>query len=132
MLPKVNKLDMSGTMESIEEYLRSHHGIMRAPLACIVRKTIIVQIHGDYPKYETPDDKIIAMLHLSPDKNKLQNEQSAQSVKEHTEEYKIEKRSVYDILDQIYNNTDLYPYVRQHKPRRNGREAFYAIGPKPC
>ena len=71
---------MAGMMESIEEYLRSCHGVIRAPLAYVIRKTIIVQVYGDYPKYATPYDKMIArMLHLPPDKNKLHNEQSAQS-----------------------------------------------------
>ena len=34
---------------------------------------------------------------------------------------------VYDILNQIYKDTDLYPYVKQHKSKRDGRGAFYAI-----
>ena len=39
--------------------------VMRAPLAYIIRKTIIVQIYGDYPKYATPNDEmIVRMLHL--------------------------------------------------------------------
>ena len=66
-----------------------------------------------YPKYATPYDKMATrMLHLPPDKNKRHNEQSAQSVKEHTAGYKIDNRSVYDILDQICMNTDLYPNVK--------------------
>ena len=32
VLSKVNKADMAGMMESIKEYLRSHHGVMRASL----------------------------------------------------------------------------------------------------
>ena len=32
MLPKINNSDMTGTMESIKEYLRSCHGVIRAPL----------------------------------------------------------------------------------------------------
>ena len=67
------------------------------------------------------------MLHLPPDKNMLNNEQSAQSVKEHTAEYMIDNRSVYDILDQICKDTDLYPFVKQHKSKRDGKGAFYAI-----
>ena len=39
------------------------------------------------------------------------NEQSAQSIKEITAEYKIDNKSVLDILDQIFKDTDLYPYV---------------------
>ena len=34
---------------------------------------------------------------------------------------------VYDILDQIYKDTNLYPYIKQHKLKRDGRGAFYAI-----
>ena len=72
MLPKISKSVMAGMMESIKEYLRVHHGIIRAPLAYIIRKTIIVQTMGDYPTYATPDNKMIAtMLYLPPDKNKL-------------------------------------------------------------
>ena len=122
VLPKVNKSDMARTIESIKEYLESHYGVVRVPLASIIRKTITVQVNGDYPKYVTPDDKmIIRMLHLPPDKNKLHNKQSAQS------EYEIDNRSVYDILDQIYRNTDLYQYVKQNKSKRDGRGVYYAI-----
>ena len=42
VLPTVNKADMARTMQSIDEYLRSHHGVIRAPLAYVTRKTIIV------------------------------------------------------------------------------------------
>ena len=60
--------------EVIEEFLRSCHGVMRAPLAYIVRKTITVQIYGNYPKFATPDDEMITkMLHLPPNKNGLPN-----------------------------------------------------------
>ena len=51
MMPKVNKADMAGMMESIKEYLRSCCGVKRA-LAYITRKTIIVQIYGDYPNMQ--------------------------------------------------------------------------------
>ena len=73
---------------------------------------------------------IARMLHLPPEKNKLHNEQSAQSVKKHTAEYKIDNRSVYNILDQICKGTDLYPYVKQNKFKRDNRGAFYAIHSK--
>ena len=53
MLPTVNKTDMAGMMETIFDYLRSHHGVVRAPLAYLIRKTIIVKAYGDYPKYIT-------------------------------------------------------------------------------
>ena len=42
VLPKVNKADIAGMMESIKEYLKSCCGVVRAPLAYIIRKTIIV------------------------------------------------------------------------------------------
>ena len=53
MLPKINKSDMAGMMESIEEYLRSHHGVIKAPLAYVIRKTITVQTNGDYPRMQS-------------------------------------------------------------------------------
>ena len=56
ILPKVNKADNAGMMEAIEEY---HRGVIRAPLAYITRKTIIVQTYVDDPKYATPDDEMI-------------------------------------------------------------------------
>ena len=40
ILPKVNKANMAGKMESIKEYLRSNDGNVRAPLATTVRKII--------------------------------------------------------------------------------------------
>ena len=63
---------MAGTMESIEDYLRSHHGVIKAPLVYVIRKTITVPTYGDYPTYVIPDYEMIArMLHLPLDKNKL-------------------------------------------------------------
>ena len=82
MLPKVNKADIVRTIEDIKEYLRSHHGIIRAPLPYIIMKTIIVQTYGDYPKYATPEDvMIVRMLQLTPDKNKLPLEHHVHLVK---------------------------------------------------
>ena len=43
VLWKINKSDMAGMIESIKEYLRACCGIFKAPLAYIIRKTIIVQ-----------------------------------------------------------------------------------------
>ena len=43
-------LPMTGMMEAIIEYLRSCHGVIRAPLAYVTRKNIIVQTYSDYPK----------------------------------------------------------------------------------
>ena len=100
VLLKVNKADLAGMIESIKEYLRSQCGVVRVPLAFIIRKTITVQIYGDDLRYVAPDDKMTTrMLHLPPDKNRLHDEQSALSVKEHIAEYKIDNRSVYDIMD---------------------------------
>ena len=57
----INKSDMAGTMEVIEEYLRLHCGVIRAPFAYIIWKIITEQTYGD----ATPDDKMIArMLYL--------------------------------------------------------------------
>ena len=44
---------------------------------------------------------ITKMVHLPQDKNRLYDEQSEQSVKEHTAEYEIDNRSIYDIMDHI-------------------------------
>ena len=96
-----------------------------------------MQTYGDYLTYVTPDNEMITrMLHLPSDKNKVYNEQSAQSVTQHTAEYKIDNRTVYDILDQICKDTDLFPYVKQHKYKKDDRGAYYAIhsrwlGPNP-
>ena len=80
MQAKVNEADMAEMMESIKEYLRSCHGVMRAPLEHVITKITTVQVYGDYPEYATPDDEMIArMLHLPPDKNKLHNEQNTSS-----------------------------------------------------
>ena len=69
---------MARTVEYIEEYLRSHHGIVRAPLSYVIWKTTSVQTYDDNSKYATPDDEIITrMLHLPPDKNRLHDEESA-------------------------------------------------------
>ena len=74
MLPKINKSDMAEMMEAIEENLRSHCGIVWAPLANIIRKNVIFKTYGDYLMYATPDNKMITrMLHLPPDKSKLLN-----------------------------------------------------------
>ena len=99
MLPKVKKADMAGTMEAIKVCLRSCGSILRAPLVHIIRKTRVVQTYGDYPWYATLDDEIITrMLHLLLEKKKLLLENEASSVKEHTIEYKIHNKTVYNIF----------------------------------
>ena len=78
--------------------------------------------------YATPDNEIIArMLHLPLNKNKLLLESGAHKVQYLTAEYVIDNRMVYDFLDQICKDTDLYSYIKQHKSKRDGRGAFYAI-----
>ena len=123
-----NKSDMAGMVGSIKEYLRVCLGVIKAPLAYIIRKTITVQNYGYYPTNTTPDDEMItSMLHLPSHKNKLQLESSVDKVKDHMAEYIIDNRMIYDILVQICKDTDLYPYVKQHKATRDERWAFYAI-----
>ena len=79
VLPKVNKANMAGMMESIKENLKSCHGVVREPLAYIIGKNIMVQTYGNYPKYETHDDEMAArMFYLTPYKNRLHCEQSSQ------------------------------------------------------
>ena len=70
---------------------------------------------------------IARILHLPSEKNKLLHKMYAHAVQEHMQEYEVDNRTLYDILDQICKDTDLYPYVKQHKPKRDGRGAFYAI-----
>ena len=132
MLPKVKKADMAGMMEAIEEYLQLCYCVMREPLSYVVRKTIIVQTYGDYHKYVTPDDEMISrMLHLPPDRNRLHSKQSAQSINKHMAEYKIDNKSIYDILDQICKDTDLNLYFKQHQSMRDDKGEFYAIHSRP-
>ena len=57
----------------------------------------------------------------------LLHETNAQTAQACIPEYKINNKTLYDILDQIYKDTDLYPYVKQHKSKRDGRGAFYGI-----
>ena len=64
---------------------------------------------------------------MPSDKNKLLSEKDAQTAKVCTAEYKIDNRTVYDILDHICKDSDLFPYVKQHESKRDGRGEFYAI-----
>ena len=100
VLPKVSKSDMAGTIEAIKEYLRLCCGVVRAPLAYVIKKNIQVQTYSEYPKYATPDDKMIArMWHLPHERNKILLESNIQSTKTHKAEYKIDNRTVHDILN---------------------------------
>ena len=125
-------------MEAIKEYLNLHHGVMWAPLAHIIRKTITVHTHGDYYTYATPNNKMIArMLHLPQGMNNLLPQKDAQTVQVHMPENEIDNKTLYDILDQICKDTDLNPYINQHKSKRDSRGVFLCNSvqvarPKPC
>ena len=83
LLPNVNKADMAKIIEAIKKFLRLCVGAVKAPLAYITKETTIVHTYGDYPKYMTPDDKMIAsVLHIPPEKNNLLLEHNVHSVKE--------------------------------------------------
>ena len=102
VLLKINKSDMVGNDGVHQRVPQCTCGIIKAPLAYVIRKTITVQTYGDYLRYATPDNEMIArMLHLPSHKNKLQLESSVGKVKDHMAEFIIDKRMVYDILDQI-------------------------------
>ena len=80
---------------------------MVVPLVHIIRKIIVVQAWDDYAWYVAPDDEMITMmLHLPQDKICI--ESMANSIKEYTPDCKKDN-TVYDILDQIWKDTDLYP-----------------------
>ena len=102
MMTKFNKTDVERMIEAIKEYFASHCVVIRVLLVYVIRKTIIIQIFSDYPKYATSDDEMIArMIHLPPDKSRLLLGHNISSVREQAAEYKINNRTVYDILDQI-------------------------------
>ena len=108
VLLKINKSDMAGTMEAIKKYLRSHQDV-RAPLAYVIRKTILVETYADYPKYASPDDKMIArMLNLPSDMNRLLLEKDTQTVQVHTAEYKIVNRIIYSWIRSIRTLTCIH------------------------
>ena len=91
------------------------------------KEDYIVQTYGKDPMHATPDNEMIArMLHLPPDKNKLLSENDIQRVQVHMAECEIDNRMVYDVL-QICKDIYLYSYVKQHKPKRDSRGAFYSI-----
>ena len=71
---------------------------------------LTVQTMGDYPMYATPDDKwITRMLHLPLNKNKLLSEKDVQRVQVCMAENKIDNWMVYNVLEQICKDADLYP-----------------------
>ena len=91
--------------ESIEEHLRSCSGVKRAFLAYIIRKIITVQTYDIYSWHTTPEDKIIArMLHLPMEQNRFWTESMASTRAEHRAAYKIDNRTAYANLDQIFKD----------------------------
>ena len=96
-------------MESIKEYLRLCCIVIQAPLSYVIRRTIMLQAYGHYPTYATPNDEIFTrMLHLPSEKNKSLSETNPQTIQVHMAEYEIDNRIIYDILDQICKDKDLY------------------------
>ena len=72
MLPKDNKAEMTGMINAVEENLRLHHGVVRAPFVYVIRKMMIAQTYSEYLRYVTLDDEMISrMSHLFPNKNRL-------------------------------------------------------------
>ena len=69
---------------------------------------MIVQTYSNYPKYATSDDEV----------KQAPFGTYVHSVKEHTAEHEIDNRSVYENLNQICKNTDLYPNINQHMLKR--------------
>ena len=127
ILPKVNKADMVGMIEANEEYIRSCHGMEKAPLAYIIRKTVVVQTYGPYPWYATPHDNMITkMLQLPKKQNRLCSELDANNYTGQKMVCGIDNKTDNDILNHICKDTDLYHHFKQ-KPRQDGRGAFYAI-----
>ena len=59
--------------------------------------------------------------------NKLLSVKDAQTVQVHTVEYKKDNGTVYEILDQIFRDSYLYPYVKQCKSNKDWRGAYYVI-----
>ena len=70
---------------------------------------------------------IARMLNLPLNKNKLLLDKNVHKVQDHTAEYIINNKMVYDVLNQICKDAYLYPNVKQHKSKRDSRGAFYAI-----
>ena len=87
-----------------------------------------VQTYVEYPKYTTPHYEMIArMLHWPQEKIMILLMSDAQSTKECTMKYLIDKRTDYDIFDQICKDNDMYLHVKQHKSKRDGQGAYYTI-----
>ena len=67
------------------------------------------------------------MLYLPMEQNRFSTESMTSSRKYKTTAYKIDNGMLHDVLDQIYNDPDPYPYVKQLKSKHDGRRAFYVI-----
>ena len=75
----LRSINMTWTKKTIKAYLRSCHDVVRAHLAYIIRKNIVVKTYSDYPKYVTPENEMIRrMLHLHPEKISFWNVISSQ------------------------------------------------------
>ena len=65
--------------------------------------------------------KMIAwMLHLLIEQNRLCTEPIVSSIKECATVYETENRTISDMLDQIWKDTDLYLYVNMVKSKQYG------------
>ena len=127
----------AGTMEAIKEYLRTYYVVMTAPLAYIIRNTITVQAHGDYPMYAiTKDEMIDRMLQLPPDKNKLLPEKDAQTVQAHTAECVIDnKLSMTFLIRSAKTLTSIHvltAYVQEGWQRGILHHPFQVARHEPC
>ena len=43
--------------------------------------------------------------------------------------YEMDNRTIFDALDQICKDANLYPYVKQFKSKKNGREHSFLSMP---
>ena len=73
----VNKSDLAGMTEFIKEYHRSCCGFIKKPLVYFIRKTIIAQIYDDCLSMQFLVMKDCQDVASTPDKIKLDKEQSA-------------------------------------------------------
>ena len=67
------------------------------------------------------------ILHLLKKQKRLYSNKMNNSKTECTTTQKISSRTFYNILDYIYKDMDLHPYVQQHKSKEDQIGAFCAI-----
>ena len=65
------------------------------------------------------------MLHLPPDKSRLLMDRGTRSVKEFTAKYVVDNRTIYNILNQICKDKDLYPCVKKHTSPQETAEGHF-------